>query len=40
MAVYQKGVTLTTAACRPVAEWLQRSETLPKWSIVICTASR
>ncbi len=33
--VYQKGVTLTTSAFRPVAERLVRSETLPKWSLVI-----
>ena len=33
--IYQTGVKLTKAAFRPVAERLERSETLPKWSLVI-----
>jgi len=33
--VYQTGVKLTKAAFRPVAARLERSETLPKWSLVI-----
>lgn len=33
--VYETGVTLTEAAFRPVAARLERSETLPKWSLVI-----
>ena len=33
--VYRTGVKLTTAAFRPVAARLKRSETLPKWSLVI-----
>jgi hypothetical protein len=33
--VYQTGVRLTKAAFRPVAARLERSETLPKWSLVI-----
>jgi hypothetical protein len=33
--VYHTGVTLTKAAFRPVAARLERSETLPKWSLVI-----
>jgi Rhodopirellula transposase DDE domain len=37
--VYQKGVTLTKAAFRPIAERLKRSETLPKWSLVIPSTS-
>lgn len=37
--VYHKGVRLTTAAFRPIAGRLERSETLPKWSLVIHPAS-
>ena len=33
--VYRTGVKLTKAAFRPVAARLNRSETLPKWSLVI-----
>jgi hypothetical protein len=33
--VYQTGVRLTKAAFRPIAARLERSETLPKWSLVI-----
>ncbi len=33
--VYETGVTLTEAAFRPVAARLERSKTLPKWSLVI-----
>lgn len=33
--VYQTGVKLTKVAFRPVAARLKRSETLPKWSLVI-----
>lgn len=33
--VYERGVTLTKAAFRPVAQRLDRSETLPKWSLTI-----
>ena len=33
--VYQTGVKLTKAAFRPVAARLERSVTLPKWSLVI-----
>ena len=33
--VYQTGVRLTKAAFRPVAARLERSEPLPKWSLVI-----
>lgn len=33
--VYETGVKLTKAAFRPVQERLERSETLPKWSLVI-----
>ncbi len=32
---YERGVRLTTAAFRPIAERLTRSETLPKWSVTI-----
>lgn len=34
-AVYERGVRLTTAAFRPIAERLTRSLTLPKWSVTI-----
>lgn len=34
-AVYERGVRLTTAALRPIAERLTRSPTLPKWSLTI-----
>ena len=34
-AVYERGVRLTKAAFRPVAERLTRSVTLPKWSVTI-----
>jgi Rhodopirellula transposase DDE domain len=37
--VYQTGVKLTKAAFRPVAARLKRSETLPKWSLVIRPAT-
>lgn len=37
--LYQTGVRLTKAAFRPVATRLKRSETLPKWSLVIDPAS-
>ena len=37
--LYQTGVRLTKAAFRPVAARLKRSETLPKWSLVIHPAS-
>ena len=33
--VYETGVKLTKAAFRPVAQRLERSKTLPKWSLVI-----
>jgi Rhodopirellula transposase DDE domain len=33
--VYERGVRLTKAAFRPVAERLTRSTTLPKWSVTI-----
>ena len=33
--VYETGVRLTKSAFRPIANRLQRSETLPKWSVVI-----
>lgn len=33
--VYETGVKLTKAAFRPIARRLERSETLPKWSLVI-----
>jgi hypothetical protein len=33
--VYERGVRLTKAAFRPIAERLDRSETLPKWSLTI-----
>jgi Rhodopirellula transposase DDE domain len=33
--VYETGVRLTKAAFRPIAARLERSETLPKWSLVI-----
>jgi hypothetical protein len=33
--VYETGVRLTKSAFRPIAERLERSETLPKWSLVI-----
>lgn len=32
---YERGVRLTTAAFRPIAERLARSPTLPKWSVTI-----
>lgn len=34
-AVYERGVRLTKAAFRPIAERLNRSRTLPKWSLTI-----
>jgi hypothetical protein len=34
-AVYERGVRLTKAAFRPIAERLSRSPTLPKWSVTI-----
>jgi Rhodopirellula transposase DDE domain len=34
-AVYERGVRLTKAAFRPIAERLTRSPTLPKWSVTI-----
>lgn len=34
-ATYERGVRLTKAAFRPIAERLIRSETLPKWSLTI-----
>lgn len=34
-AVYERGVRLTKAAFRPIAERLTRSKTLPKWSVTI-----
>lgn len=34
-AVYERGVRLTKAAFRPVAERLTRSPALPKWSLTI-----
>ena len=34
-AVYERGVRLTKAAFRPIADRLVRSETLPKWSVII-----
>ena len=37
--VYDTGVRLTTAAFRPIAARLERSETLPKWSLVINPAA-
>jgi hypothetical protein len=33
--VYNTGVTITKAAFRPIADRLQRSPTLPKWSLTI-----
>lgn len=32
---YERGVRLTKTAFRPIAERLTRSETLPKWSLII-----
>lgn len=37
--VYETGVRLTKSAFRPIAARLQRSATLPKWSIVIQPAT-
>ncbi len=34
-AVYERGVRLTRASFRPIAQRLQRSRQLPKWSVVI-----
>jgi transposase len=34
-ATYKRGVRLTKAAFRPIAERLNRSETLPKWCLTI-----
>jgi hypothetical protein len=34
-AVYARGVRLTKAAFRPIAQRLTHSETLPKWSVTI-----
>jgi transposase InsO family protein len=34
-SVYERGVRLTKAAFRPIAERLQRSDHLPKWSVII-----
>ena len=34
-AVYERGVRLTKAAFRPIAERLTHSATLPKWSVTI-----
>jgi hypothetical protein len=34
-AVYERGVRLTKAALRPIAQRLTRSATLPKWSLTI-----
>ena len=34
-AVYERGVRLTKAALRPIAQRLTRSPTLPKWSLTI-----
>jgi transposase len=34
--VYERGVTLTRLAFRPISNRLQRSLALPKWSVVIC----
>lgn len=34
-AVYERGVRLTAAAFRPIADRLTRSLTLPKWSVTI-----
>lgn len=33
--IYERGVRLTRSAFRPIAQRLNRSETLPKWSLVI-----
>jgi len=33
--VYDTGVRLTRTAFRPIAARLERSDTLPKWSLVI-----
>lgn len=33
--VYETGVRLTKAAFRPISARLERSATLPKWSVVI-----
>jgi len=33
--LFERGVRLTKAAFRPIAERLTRSETLPKWSVTI-----
>jgi len=33
--VYERGVRLTKAAFRPIAERLTRSAILPKWSVTI-----
>ena len=38
--VYQTGVRLAKAAFRPIAARLERSETLPKWSVVIHPITR
>lgn len=37
---YERGVRLTRSAFRPIADRLHRSETLPKWSLVITPTSR
>ena len=34
-AVYERGIRLTKSRFRPFAQRLQRSETIPKWSLVI-----
>jgi hypothetical protein len=38
--VYETGVRLSKAAFRPIAGRLQRSDTLPKWSVVIKPVGR
>lgn len=38
--VYERGVRLTRSAFRPIARRLNRSKTLPKWSVVISPTGR
>jgi hypothetical protein len=38
--LYERGVRLTRSAFRPIAERLNRSQTLHKWSLVITPTER
>jgi transposase len=38
--IYERGVRLTRSAFQPIAKRLIRSETLPKWSVIITPTSR